>query len=96
MEHRPAVVQGVQPSQSTAQPHFGALWAVQSVVFAPTHLTFAARVSPAKDSRWERDGVTLKVRFCEGGATYRITEHAAEIDVKNKQQISPLSNNLMD
>jgi hypothetical protein len=25
-----------------------------------------------KDSHWEPDGVTLQVRFCEGGATYRI------------------------
>ena len=29
-------------------------------------------LSAVKDSRWEPDGVTLHVRFCEGGATYRI------------------------
>ena len=29
--------------------------------------------SAVKDSCWEPDGVTLQVRFCEGGATYRTT-----------------------
>jgi len=24
------------------------------------------------DSNWEPDGVTLQVRFCEGGATYQL------------------------
>ena len=31
-----------------------------------THFTASNAV---KDSRWEPDGVTLQVRFCEGGAT---------------------------
>ncbi len=30
--------------------------------------------SIVNDSSWEPDGVTLQVRFCEGGASYQITE----------------------
>jgi len=29
------------------------------------------------DSSWEPDGVTLQVRFCEGGKLYRVTGRLA-------------------
>jgi len=29
------------------------------------------------DSNWEPDGVTLQVRFCEGGKLYRVTGRLA-------------------
>jgi hypothetical protein len=38
-----------------------------------TQFTYFTAFNVVKDSRWEPDGVTLQVRFCEGGATYRIT-----------------------
>ena len=36
------------------------------------------------DSSWERDGVTLQVRFCEGGTLYRVTGRlAATLPIKH-------------
>ena len=38
-------------------------------------IRFTQRGNPAADdSYWEPDGVTLQVRFCEGGGTYRLAE----------------------
>jgi hypothetical protein len=34
-------------------------------------------VTMVDDSNWEPDGVTLQVRFCEGGSAYQETEIAA-------------------
>jgi len=40
-------------------------------------LMVALLVATVDDSNWEPDGVTLQVRFCEGGSAYQETEIAA-------------------
>ena len=41
------------------------------------HTMGALHVTTVDDSSWEPDGVTLQVRFCEGGSAYQETEIAA-------------------
>ena len=58
-------------------------------------------LSAVKDSRWEPDGVTLQVRFCEGGATYRITGDSRRYSpllpvVKGRTNVAGLQNCIAD
>ena len=41
---------------------------------ASTYPAQLISISTVNDSSWEPDGVTLQVRFCEGGASYQVTE----------------------
>ncbi|WP_172592481.1 hypothetical protein [Nitrosomonas supralitoralis] len=42
-----------------------------------TQLTRFTTLTTVDDSSWEPDGVTLQVRFCEGGSAYQETEIVA-------------------
>src|SRR5215469_4087739 len=63
-----------QSTQSTPQRDVGSLQRAHR----PVSATPADHLSPLShpavdDSGWEPDGVTLHVRFCEGGGTYQVT-----------------------
>ena len=62
-----------QPPQPAQECELGALWkGAQNMAAAGTYPAQLISQPIVDDSNWEPDGVTLQVRFCEGGATYRL------------------------